>query len=125
MSAAYGSWKSPISADIVSGSEKRLEGFTVDSNGHLMWLETRPAESGRAVLVKEDGEDITPKDFNGRTTVQEYGGGSFGVSGDLLVFSNFDDQRLYKQLLASPGLAWIQLIFLFRFHFRLFCNLLK
>lgn len=102
-SAPFGSWKSSITADIVSGSDKRLEGFTVDSHGHLIWLETRPAESGRAVLVKESGEDITPKDFNVRTTVHEYGGGSFGVSGDVLVFSNFDDQRLYKQLLPSSG----------------------
>ncbi|WMV51278.1 hypothetical protein MTR67_044663 [Solanum verrucosum] len=100
-SASYGSWKSPITADIVSGSDKRLEGFNVDSHGHLIWLETRPAESGRAVLVKESGEDITPKDFNVRNTVHEYGGGSFGVSGDVLVFSNFDDQRLYKQTLTS------------------------
>ncbi|KAH0673792.1 uncharacterized protein [Solanum tuberosum] len=100
-SVPYGSWKSPITADIVSGSDKRLEGFNVDSHGHLIWLETRPAESGRAVLVKESGEDITPKDFNVRNTVHEYGGGSFGVSGDVLVFSNFDDQRLYKQTLTS------------------------
>lgn len=101
--APYGSWKSPITADIVSGSVKHLEGFTVDSHGHLIWLETRPAESGRAVLVKESGEDITPEDFNVRNTVHEYGGGSFGVSGDLLVFSNFEDQRLYKQLLSSAA----------------------
>ncbi|CAN4122171.1 unnamed protein product [Withania somnifera] len=100
--APYGSWKSPITVDVVSGSEKRLEGFTVDSHGHLIWLETRPAESGRAVLVKESGEDITPRDFNVRTTAQEYGGGSFGVSGDVLVFSNFVDQRLYKLLLRAP-----------------------
>lgn len=108
-SAPYGSWKSPITADIVSGSDKRLEGFTVDSHGHLIWLETPPAQSGRAVLVKESpkpGEppqDITPTDFNVRTTVHEYGGAAFGVYGDVLVFSNFDDQRLYKQLLHSPG----------------------
>ncbi|KAM3205140.1 hypothetical protein P3L10_028550 [Capsicum annuum] len=107
-SAPYGSWKSPITADIVSGSDKRLEGFTVDSHGHLIWLETPPAQSGRAVLVKESpkpGEppqDITPTDFNVRTTVHEYGGAAFGVYGDVLVFSNFDDQRLYKQLLHSP-----------------------
>ncbi|XP_004248740.1 dipeptidyl-peptidase 5 [Solanum lycopersicum] len=103
--APYGSWKSPITADIVSGSDKRLEGFTVDSHGHLIWLETRPAESGRAVLVKQSGEDITPKNFNVRNTVHEYGGGSFGVSGDVLVFSNFDDQRLYKQILTSSDLG--------------------
>lgn len=107
ITAPYGSWKSPITADLVSGSDKRLEGFSLDSRSRLLWLESRPAESGRLVLVREpenpgdEPTDITPKDFSIRSTVQEYGGGAFRVSGDLLVFSNFEDQRLYKQFLSS------------------------
>lgn len=46
LNAPYGSWKSPITADIVSGSDKRLGGFAVDSLGRLYWLESRPTESG-------------------------------------------------------------------------------
>ncbi|XWS25670.1 hypothetical protein CRYUN_Cryun27aG0087500 [Craigia yunnanensis] len=46
ITAPYGSWKSPITADVVSGSSKRLGGSTVDSQGHLFWLESRPSESG-------------------------------------------------------------------------------
>ena len=46
ITAPYGSWKSPITADIVSGSSKRLGGTAVDSQGHLFWLESRPSESG-------------------------------------------------------------------------------
>lgn len=46
LTAPYGSWKSPITADVVSGSEKRLGGFATDSFGRLYWLESRPAESG-------------------------------------------------------------------------------
>lgn len=49
--APYGSWKSPITADLVSGSDKRLEGFTLDSHGRLLWLETRPSESGHVILL--------------------------------------------------------------------------
>lgn len=48
----------------------------------------------------EGGEatDITPKDFAVRTLTQEYGGGAFRVSrDDIVVFSNYKDQRLYKQ----------------------------
>ncbi|MCD9645148.1 hypothetical protein HAX54_033853 [Datura stramonium] len=103
----YGSWKSPITADIVSGSSKRLGGFAVDSVGHLFWLESRPTESGRAVIVKETGKpgedpiDVTPKDFAARTLAQEYGGGDFCISGDNLIFSNYKDQRLYKQSISS------------------------
>ncbi|KAG8377648.1 hypothetical protein BUALT_Bualt08G0054800 [Buddleja alternifolia] len=79
LTAPYGSWKSPITADIVSGSDKRLGGFAADSLGRLFWLESRPTESGRAVLVKQaeseqdEPTDITPKDFAVRTVAQEYG----------------------------------------------------
>ncbi|BBG95280.1 alpha/beta-Hydrolases superfamily protein, partial [Prunus dulcis] len=107
ISAPYGSWKSQITADVVSGASKRLGGTAVDSLGRLIWLESRPSESGRAVLVREpdrpEGEsvDITPKDYAVRTLAQEYGGGAFSVSGDTLIFSNYKDQRLYKQSLSS------------------------
>lgn len=46
LTAPFGSWKSPITSDVVSGSEKRLGGFATDSFGRLYWLESRPAESG-------------------------------------------------------------------------------
>ncbi|XP_060187216.1 uncharacterized protein LOC132616664 isoform X1 [Lycium barbarum] len=107
----YGSWKSPITADIVSGSSKRLGGFAVDSFGYLFWLESRPTESGRAVIVKEPGKpgedpiDVTPKDFAVRTLAQEYGGGDFCIAGDTLIFSNYKDQRLYKQSILSTDSA--------------------
>ena len=59
----------------------------------------------RSVLMREGAqrcsalEDITPADFNVRTLVQEYGGGAFTIKGDTIVFSNYADQRLYKQLI--------------------------
>ncbi|KAL3732789.1 hypothetical protein ACJRO7_022330 [Eucalyptus globulus] len=105
VTAPYGSWKSPITADIVSGASKRLGGISVDGEGCLIWLESRPNEAGRSVLVKEPEKpgdepvDITPKEFAVRTACQEYGGGAFCISGDTLVFSNYKDQRLYKQSL--------------------------
>ncbi|KAF3513715.1 hypothetical protein F2Q69_00010181 [Brassica cretica] len=77
ITAPYGSWKSPITADIVSGSSKRLGGTAVDSRGRLVWLESRPNESGRGVLVVEGEKepmDITPKELAVRTLTQEYGG---------------------------------------------------
>lgn len=42
----YGAWKSPLTADFVSGSSKRLGGGAVDSDGRLIWLEGRPSEAG-------------------------------------------------------------------------------
>lgn len=47
--------------------------------------------------------DITPNDFGVRTVAQEYGGGAFSVHGDTVIFSNYKDQRLYKQLINSKG----------------------
>ncbi|CAL5333685.1 unnamed protein product [Camellia sinensis] len=108
ITAPYGSWKSPITADLVSGSEKRLEGFSLlHSQNRLIWLESRPSESGRSVLVREaekpgdEPTDITPTGFSVQSTAQEYGGGAFALSGFTLIFSNFEDQRLYKQFLSS------------------------
>ncbi|CAK9855302.1 unnamed protein product [Sphagnum jensenii] len=104
---AYGAWKSPLTADFVSGASKGLAGAALDSEGHLIWLEGRPSESGRAVLVREGADtesppiDITPAGFNVRTTVHEYGGGAFTVEGDTVIFSNYVDQRLYKQSLVG------------------------
>src|SRR5207248_3030289 len=46
-------------------------------------------------------DDITPAGFNARTRVQEYGGGAYLVKQGTVWFSNFADQRLYRQ---DPGL---------------------
>ncbi|KAK8596788.1 hypothetical protein V6N13_001395 [Hibiscus sabdariffa] len=107
ITAPFGSWKSPITADVVSGSSKRLGGTAVDPQGNLFWLESRPSESGRVVLVKEASKagdepiDITPPEFAVRTLAQEYGGGAFRISGDTVIFSHYKDQRLYKQSITS------------------------
>ncbi|GAB2219060.1 hypothetical protein Droror1_Dr00006687 [Drosera rotundifolia] len=109
VTAPYGSWKSPITADAIAGGQKSLGGIAVDGAGRLIWLESRPTESGRSVLVKEPeklGEapaDVTPIGFAVRTLAQEYGGGAFAISGDTVVFSNYKDQRLYKQSIATGG----------------------
>jgi hypothetical protein len=68
------------------------------------WLELRPAEDGRSVLVRQprggEPEDVTPEPFNVRTLAHEYGGGAFCVRDGSVWFSNFADQRLYWQ---APG----------------------
>ncbi|XAR61849.1 Bleomycin hydrolase [Bertholletia excelsa] len=107
ITAPYGSWKSPITADVISGATKRLGGTAVDEKGRLFWLESRPVEAGRAVLVQapekpgDEPIDITPKEFSVRSLAQEYGGGAFKIQGDTLVFSNYKDQRLYRQSIDS------------------------
>ena len=97
--AAYGTWTSPVSAEMVADSSVRLNEIEVDGDV-VYWLETRPAESGRNVIVKRgpDGTktDIIPRLMSARTTVHEYGGGNYIVENGSIYFSNYSDQALYK-----------------------------
>jgi dipeptidyl aminopeptidase/acylaminoacyl peptidase len=78
-------------------------------NDDVYWIEMRPSEGGRYVIVRHTPDnqttDITPKPFNVRTRVHEYGGGEYVVDDGTVYFSNFDDQRLYKQALGSQPVA--------------------
>jgi dipeptidyl aminopeptidase/acylaminoacyl peptidase len=72
----------------------------VGSNGtDLMWIETRPQERGRYVLVIQTStgpRDVTAPPFSVRNRVHEYGGGSWAAAGEVIVFSNFADNRIYR-----------------------------
>ena len=98
--APYGAWKSPISADLIAASAITLAEPMLDGDD-IYWLEGRPAEGGRIVLVRCTPagviEDVTPAPFNVRTRVHEYGGGAYLVADGVVYFSNFADQRLYRQ----------------------------
>src|ERR1044071_5388827 len=100
MNSAYGSWKSPITADLVAGGEIGLEQVRIGDD-KIYWIERRPQESGRKVIVRRSADgnlgDVTPAGFNARTRVHEYGGGDYAVANGAIVFSNFADQRLYGQ----------------------------
>ncbi len=100
----YGSWKSPITADLVAGGEVGLEQVRIDGDD-IYWIERRAQEGGRKVIVRRSSDatvaDVTPTGFNARTRVHEYGGGDYAVSKGKFVFSNFADQRLYLQELGS------------------------
>ena len=98
--APYGSWKSPITADLIVAGTIGLGQIVLDGED-VYWTEGRPAEAGRSVIVRRtpDGKttDITAPPFNVRTRVHEYGGGAFMVKDGTIYFCNFADQRLYKQ----------------------------
>jgi len=103
--APYGSWKSPISADLIASGVLGLGQIVLDGDD-VYWLETRPHEGGRNVIVQRRRDDtptdMTPPAFNARTRVHEYGGGDFTVCDGTVYFSNFADQRLYRQHPGAP-----------------------
>src|SRR3954471_15711288 len=66
----------------------------------LTWIEPRAEEEGRAVLVHRraggSGVELTPRGFDARTRVHEYGGGAAWCHGDTFFFSHFGDGRVYR-----------------------------
>jgi hypothetical protein len=101
----YGSWRSPITSDLIVEDSISLLDVLID-DGDVYWLEGRPREGGRSVLVRQNADgstaDVNSAPFNVRSRVHEYGGGAVGLAEGTAYFSNDKDQRLYRQ---SPGAA--------------------
>ena len=96
----YGAWRSPVTADAIVTGVIGLGQIQLDGDD-IYWVESRPAEAGRNVVVRRrpDGavEDLTPPGFNVRTRVHEYGGGAYRAHQGIVWFTNFADQRVYRQ----------------------------
>src|SRR4051794_2593925 len=103
--APYGSWRSPISAQMLVQGAIRFGDVTLDGDT-LYWVEGRPEEQGRYAIVRRtpDGtvDDILPTPFSARSTVHEYGGGAITASDDSVFFTNYSDQRIWQ---FKPGEA--------------------
>src|ERR1700722_20149421 len=100
--APYGAWASPISAASLAKGAIGVGDLKV-ADGRLYWLENRPDEGGRMVVMTGDAagqRPLTPEGFNVRTRVHEYGGAAYAVVGETLYFANFAGQRLHVQ---APG----------------------
>ena len=123
---ACGSWETPIgSADLVRGA-LRLGAPRIEA-GFLYWLEGRPDEGGRQVVVRAalpgapggavgPVEEVSPSGVNVRTRVHEYGGGEYTVWRDRLYFVDDADQRIQVgpvggpfAPIVDPGSAWADL----------------
>lgn len=106
-SKPYGTWPSPITSKAITAGSIKLGNVHYNSQTKtLYWLEGRPQEAGRNVLVKyhpgsahkseRNGVDVTPSTANVRTRVHEYGGGAvvFGNNHDNIYYSEFVTQQL-------------------------------
>jgi len=101
----YGAWRSPITSELIVGEALGLGDIRVDGSD-IYWIEGRPSEGGRNVLVRHAPDrsiaDLTPPPYSVRTRVHEYGGGAMNVHRGFVYFTNFADQRLYQQAGGMP-----------------------
>jgi dipeptidyl aminopeptidase/acylaminoacyl peptidase len=102
----YGSWPSSIGFDALVAGKLRLGAAFIDGED-TYWVEGRPDEGGRQVVVRlgADGmqTDMTAPGVNARSRVHEYGGGAYAVHRGIVYYSDFSDGGLYRQ--TTPGVA--------------------
>ena len=94
----YGNWPSPITADLIVSDSIGLD-EAKQVRDTLYYLEKRPQEAGRCVIVKiSDGEtvDVLPEPYSARSRVHEYGGGCYCIHEDTVFFINDSDQDIYQ-----------------------------
>lgn len=112
----YGTWRSPIAAADLARSAIALN-YVQASDGAPYWVESRPAEGGRCVIVTPGSRadaapgsqgsivEKTPAGFNARTRVHEYGGRPYCLGRERIYFTHFPDQRLYMQRASESPVA--------------------
>jgi dipeptidyl aminopeptidase/acylaminoacyl peptidase len=111
LTAPYGSWRSPITSDLVARSGIALQEVLVDGDD-VYWIEGRPQEGGRCVVVRREPDgtftDLTPAPYNVRTRAHEYGGGAALIAKGVLYFSNYADGVFHRQEGGNPPEALTQ-----------------
>ncbi|WP_404382942.1 prolyl oligopeptidase family serine peptidase [Knoellia locipacati] len=95
----FGSWPSPFSPSALTASTRSLDEVRVDG-ADTYWLESRPWEGGRVVLVRHVGstdevEDVVGGEVNVRSRVHEYGGGAYAVRSGTVVVTTMPDLRVH------------------------------
>jgi len=100
----FGSWKSPITSDLIVSQTIGIGSIAINSE-HIYWLEKRPQEQGRNLIVghfnQGETKNITPSPLSVRSKIHEYGGGAFAVEQNTVYFSNYKDGRIYQQIIGQ------------------------
>ncbi|HVB93507.1 MAG TPA: prolyl oligopeptidase family serine peptidase [Acidimicrobiales bacterium] len=100
----FGWWPSPFAAGRVATGKVSRSGLQSDGES-LLWLESRPEDGGRQVLVTDGGgvalRDVSPPAVSIRSRVHEYGGGAATVVGGTLFYADQVDQRLYRSTIGD------------------------
>ena len=119
--ASYGAWQSPITSDLIVGETIGLGQIRLDG-ADTFWIESRPGEGGRSVVVQRlaDGtiQDRSPAGVDVRSRVHEYGGGSYTTDADTLYFVDFANGQIFRkdgdgearQLTHAAGMRYADLL---------------
>ena len=94
----YGHWPSPITPELLTAQGVRLSDPQAVGD-RLYWLETRPQEKGRNVLVYEQAgvrTNLFANPLSIRTRAQEYGGSSYLATESFIFYVQDSDQRIYQ-----------------------------
>lgn len=103
--ARHGTWASPITSAAIVSDAVGLDQVAIHG-ADIFWVESRPREQGRCVLVRHRGgrsDDVLATSWNVRTRTHEYGGGAYRIANDTVYFTHFLDQRIYRQELAPDA----------------------
>ncbi len=96
--ARYGTWESPLTPETMTGGSIGMGEVSADG-ATLLWLESRPEEQGRTVLVRRNADgtiqDLVPAPVNVGSRVHEYGGGAYAASDGRIVFSDKTDNAVW------------------------------
>ncbi len=102
--APYGAWESPFPISLLTSGVVALSEIKA-RDGVRWWLEGRPDERGRQVLVRREADGtvtrLSPEGFNVRSRVHEYGGAAYLVEDGLVIVSDFSTGRLNR--IVAPG----------------------
>ncbi|MFK7858426.1 MAG: alpha/beta hydrolase family protein [Granulosicoccus sp.] len=110
--APYGSWTSPITAEMLVTGAVGISEVIPDIDA-VWWAESRPEESGRVAIMRHQGDDsveVTSADTNVRTLMHEYGGGAWWVADDTLWFVDYTDQRLRELKYLPQGKPVVKIL---------------
>ena len=103
----YGCWASLLTAQSVSLDSGDINFLRADSSG-VCFINSVDGEKDKQAVwhLSPKGElnRLTPKRFNVRSRVHEYGGVPYCVDGNTLWFCNLSDQAIYKQDLSIDRL---------------------
>ncbi|MDG1475052.1 MAG: S9 family peptidase, partial [Porticoccaceae bacterium] len=102
----FGTWPSTITPELITTAAPGLSSVQ-SHNGSLFWVESRPWEAGRSVILCQDKHgnirDMFPAPYSHNSKVHEYGGSAYTVAENHLYFVNGSDQCIYRVSLEQQA----------------------